>query len=149
MLLTIRILLFLNASAQGNIFNMSRDMTKPTKRLCTQQRSAWASAKSDKSLRCPHEETSGPQLLIEPTAKTLIRLCGCPGWTESSQGAHSFCWFCHVAARMSYLDKKCCNWDWQRNVGQGQLAIYFLLPCIPAKIWKREIIYLSHIGMQA
>ena len=34
------------------------------------------------------------------TAKTLIRLGGCPGWSESSLGAHSFCWFCHVAAHM-------------------------------------------------
>ena len=34
------------------------------------------------------------------TAKTLIRLGGCPGWSESSLGAHLFCWFCHVAAQM-------------------------------------------------
>ena len=32
------------------------------------------------------------------TAKTLIRLGGCPGLSESSLGAHSLCWFCqHVA----------------------------------------------------
>ena len=34
------------------------------------------------------------------TAKTLIRLGGCPGWSESSLGAHSVCWFCHVAAHI-------------------------------------------------
>ena len=34
------------------------------------------------------------------TAKTLIRLDGCPGWSESSLGAHSFCWFCHVAVHL-------------------------------------------------
>ena len=34
------------------------------------------------------------------TAKTLIRLGGCPGWSESSLGAQSFCWFCHVAAHI-------------------------------------------------
>ena len=41
---------------------MSRDMTKPTKWLCAQRRlrSAWASAQSDQSLRCPHEESLGP-----------------------------------------------------------------------------------------
>ena len=33
-------------------------------------------------------------------AKALIRLGGCPGWSEASLGAHSFCWFCHVAAHM-------------------------------------------------
>ena len=36
------------------------------------------------------------------TAKTLIRLGGCPGWSESSLGAHSFCWFCHEAAHVIY-----------------------------------------------
>ena len=38
------------------------------------------------------------------TAKTLIRLGGCPGWSESSLGAHSFCWFCHVVPHLG-----CCN----------------------------------------
>ena len=31
------------------------------------------------------------------TAKTLLRLGGCPGWSESLLGAQSHCWFCHVA----------------------------------------------------
>ena len=39
-------------------------------------------------IRCPHEEILGPQLPIEHTAKTL--------------GAHSFCWFCHVAAQLLF-----------------------------------------------
>ena len=41
---------------------MSRDMTKLAKWLCAQRRlrSAWASAQSDQSLRCPHEEALGP-----------------------------------------------------------------------------------------
>ena len=34
------------------------------------------------------------------TAKTLIRLGGCPGWSESSLGVQPFCWFCHVAAQI-------------------------------------------------
>ena len=34
------------------------------------------------------------------SVKTLIRLGGCPGWSESSLGAHSLCWFCHVAAHI-------------------------------------------------
>ena len=55
---------------------------------------SWASAKSDQSL------SLGPQLPIERTAKTLIRLGRCPDWSESSLGAHSLCWFCHFAAQM-------------------------------------------------
>ena len=53
-------------------FHISRLMTKPQNHLCAQRslRSAWASAWSDQSLRCSHEETLGPQLPIERTAKT-------------------------------------------------------------------------------
>ena len=72
--------------------------------MCAQRRlrSAWASAQSDHSLRCPYEESLGPKLPIQRTAKTLIRLGGCPGWSESSLGAQSFCWFCHEAAHITY-----------------------------------------------
>ena len=42
--------------------HMSCNMTKPTNWVCAQRRlrSAWASAQSDQSLHCPHEETLGP-----------------------------------------------------------------------------------------
>ena len=46
-------------------------------------------------------------VLIYPmrrTAKTLIRLSGCPGWSESSQGAHPLCWFV-----LSWLKWSCSN----------------------------------------
>ena len=61
-------------------------MTKPTKWVCAQRRlrSAWTSAQSDQSLRCPHEESLAHYLPTERTAKSLIRLGGCPGWSESS-----------------------------------------------------------------
>ena len=38
------------------------ELTKPTNDLCAQRRlsSAWASALSDQTLHCPHEETLGP-----------------------------------------------------------------------------------------
>ena len=32
--------------------------------------------------------------------RLLIRLGRCPGWSESSLGAYSFCWFCHVVAQL-------------------------------------------------
>ena len=53
-------------------------MTKPTMWLCAQRRlrSAWASAQSEQSLRCPHEERLDPYLPIERRAKALIRLGG-------------------------------------------------------------------------
>ena len=82
---------------------MSHLMTKLTKWLCAQWRlrSAWASAQSDQSLRCLHEESLDPWLSIECTEKTLIRLGWYPGWSESSLGAKSFCWFCHEEAQIS------------------------------------------------
>ena len=35
--------------------------------------------------------------------KTLIKLGGCPSWSESSQGTHSFCWFWHVKAQSDFV----------------------------------------------
>ena len=35
------------------------------------------------------------------TAKTLIRLGECPGWSESSLGAQPLCWFCLEAAHIN------------------------------------------------
>ena len=48
-------------------------------------------AQADLSLRWVHEESLGPYLPIERTAKTLIRLGGFPGRSESSLGAQSLC----------------------------------------------------------
>ena len=84
---------------------MSRDMTKPSKWLCTQRRlrSAWASAQSYQSLRHVLNGLLRTQAFFMRTAKTLIRLGGCPVWSESSLGAHSFAWFCHVTAHMYFV----------------------------------------------
>ena len=58
--------------------------------MCAQRilRSAWASAQSDQSLRCAFNGYLRTQAFMR-TAKTLIRLGGCPGWSESSLGAHA------------------------------------------------------------
>ena len=40
----------------------------------------------NQSQRCPPEAKLGPKLPIERTVKTLIRLGGCTGWSESSLG---------------------------------------------------------------
>ena len=82
---------------------ISHLMTKPTKwhvRPAKTQISLGIPPQSDLSLCCPHEETLGPKLPIQRRAKTLIRLGGCPGWSESSLGAQWFCWFCHEVAHI-------------------------------------------------
>ena len=64
--LKINVQLKLNHMNKGNEISqtaeMRCDMTKPTKWVCAQRRlgSAWASAQSDQSLRCLHEESIGP-----------------------------------------------------------------------------------------
>ena len=62
--------------------------------------------------------------------KTLIRLGRCPGWSESSLGAQSFCWFCHEAAQM-WL-RTCCMYcndpkflDRQAQVNTVDTDCYF------------------------
>ena len=74
---------------------------------------------TDQSLRCPHEETLGPYLFIECTAKTLIRLGGFPCWSESSLGTQSLCWFCHVTAQIFMVVFSYCktlkNLDTRKN----------------------------------
>ena len=75
------------------------------KGMCVQRRlgPTWASDQSDQSLCCPPEETLGLQLPIERTVKTLIRLSGCPGWSESSLGTHTILLVFHEAAHFSVL----------------------------------------------
>ena len=51
-------------------------------------KSAFASAQSCKSLRCPHEEILHPWLSTMCTMKILTSLCECAGWLESSLGAY-------------------------------------------------------------
>ena len=71
--------------------------------MCAQRRlrSAWASTQSDQSLLSVRRKLESLAIHWAP-AKTLIRLGGCPGWSESLLGAQSFCWFCHVVAQMSF-----------------------------------------------
>ena len=51
----------------------------------------------------------------------LIRLGGCPGWSESSLGAHSFCWFCHVVAHLTLLPTFEASDSWQSIQSWGSL----------------------------
>ena len=53
----------------------------------------------------------------------LIRLGGCPGWSESSLDAKSLCWFCHVAAQS--LDAPFC---------MGKISWYAHTVCIGVDI---------------
>ena len=83
---------------------ISHDMTKPTKWVCTQRRlrSAW----SESSLSAWRKLGSLPTHWANSKDFDLIRLGRCPGWSESLLGAHSLCWFCYVAAQMSCIMRK-------------------------------------------
>ena len=58
--------------------------------MCAQRRlrSAWAAAQSDQSSPCAQWVAKDPAF-FKRTAKTLIRLGRCLGWSESSLGAHA------------------------------------------------------------
>ena len=59
--------------------------------MCAKRRprTAWASSQSDQSLRCALSGYLRTWAFFMQTAKTLIRLGRCPGWSESSLGAHA------------------------------------------------------------
>ena len=69
---------------------MSRDITKPTKWVCAlrRRRSTWASVQPDQESSLSAWRKLGPFATHWAQAKTLIRLGGCPGWSEF-RWAHS------------------------------------------------------------
>ena len=73
-------------------YSMSQRTTKPTKwhvRPAKTQISLGI-RKSDQSLRCCSQWVAIKiRSFLTRTAKTLVRLGGCPGWSESSLGAHA------------------------------------------------------------
>ena len=72
----------------SNLFQyLSRLWQNQQNGMCAQQRLrlAWASAQSEQSLLKKALVLSNPL----STAKTLIRLGGCPGWSESLLGPHA------------------------------------------------------------
>ena len=86
---------------------MSRLMTKPTKlpvrpantQISLGIRPVWsASSLSTWRNACLGSLASSYPLNAQ---RRLIRLGGCPDWSESWLGAQSFCWFCYEAAHMS------------------------------------------------
>ena len=93
--------LFLTALKNKIYYKWARLMTKPAKWLCAKRRS---------------EQPGHPRSLIRASLSAWRKLgflatywahsedsdqtSGCPGWSESSLGAQSFCWFCHEAAQI-------------------------------------------------
>ena len=134
--------------------HVSHDTTKPTKWLCARRRfrSAWASAQFDQSLRCPHEESLGPSLPIKRTAKILIRLGECPGWSKSSLGAQSFCWFYHIAVHFSdkaYVKHKQLFLSSQVNYIINDVRISWVISAVRRSLsldnhWRPSADYFSH-----
>ena len=84
-------------------------------------------------------------------AKTLIRLGGCPGWSVSSQGAHSFRWFCHVVAQITLLDLYQSSFEsiWKRYMFSLLILRMFPKTSAASKTEShtsivRYIVYMSH-----
>ena len=80
-------------------------------------RSKWAIAWQNQQMTCaPSKDSDQPRHLpslirvfavrmkkawvLSYPLSTQRRPSRCPGWSESSLGAQSFCWFCHAAAQI-------------------------------------------------
>ena len=89
---------------------MSRLMTKPTKSLCTQRRLRIRPVWSESSL-CT-QWVAKDQAFLTRTAKTLIRLGGCPGWSESSLGVHDILWVLSWCSLFQHYMQHSVNISW-------------------------------------
>ena len=84
------------------------------------------------------------------TAKTLIGLGGCPVWSESSLGAHTFCWFCHVAltcCRYSLLDiwpRSKCSYVFTEKVSKLSFSHHRMLPYVSVSPYLLIVICCNH-----
>ena len=88
-------------------------MTTPTKWVCAQRRLRLASASSQSDPSSLSEWRKLRSLATHWAHSEDSDHTGCPGWSESSLGAQSFCWFCHAVAHMIvYVSNfKSLNWN--------------------------------------
>ena len=78
----------------------------------------WATSWQNQQCGCATSEDSDqpghPPSLIRVFTVRIKNACvlryplsaqrrGCPGWSESSLGAHSLCWFCHEVAHLDFV----------------------------------------------
>ena len=112
--------------------------------MCAQPRlrSAWASAQSDQSLRYALNGYLRIQAFFMRTAKTLIRLNRCTGWSESSQGAHAIlkvlsCAGSRVLVYMDFNALTLCRLNQRRKL------VFFSY--FADKNFKGELIHLTEI----
>ena len=104
--------------------------------MCAQRRlwSDWASAQSEQSLRCPHEESLGPYLPIKHTAKTHLTgrmprlICAFPGHTVIFVG-FVMGW---LISRIIYT-----SWDWGESETQLWKTSVAIKPFSKAQFHKK------------
>jgi hypothetical protein len=88
---------------------MSRVTTKPTKCFCDKHGSkpACASAQSYQDPCCSLSVSllATCYRVCKRTARILISLRGCAGWSGSMLVANALCWLCHDAAHILVLCK--------------------------------------------
>ena len=104
---------------------MSRLITKPTKWLCTQRRlrSAWASA------------------------KTLIRLGKCPGWSESSLGAQVILLVLSWGGSYTRINRKMTKQQSGRSFGPNVIWNHFTIQQFYGHIRPKIKYFLFPLGL--
>ena len=84
-------------------FYMSRLMTKPTK-WNVPSKDSYQPGHMPSLIRVLVVRMKKAWVLLYPLTaqRRLWSDCGCPGWSESLLGTHSFCWFCHIMAQITF-----------------------------------------------
>ena len=105
--------------------------------MCAQRRlrSAWARPVWSESSLSTWRKFGSLATHWAHSEDKMIRLGGCPCWSESSLDAHAFCWFCHEAAHFALKSFRalCPRVSsfllalWSRRLGKRELVCVLLV----------------------
>ena len=110
---------------------------------CAQRRlkSDWASTPSDQTSLCAQWVAKDPSFLHCGQWRLLIRLGGCPGWSESWLGAHAIYWFCHEAAHMVNVGV---YFFFRNKIDRNGWRLFYNSFHATIKIWGHTMVSLGH-----
>ena len=119
--------------------HLNRSMTKPTKwQVCVAKTTISLGIRQVWSVLAVHMKKGWVLSYPLSAQRRLIRLGRCPGWSESSLGAQSFCWFCHEAAHLCLVSP---TWGPRKTttyIRHSRICclIRGILPFIQDFLWK-------------
>ena len=122
----------------------------------------WAATWQNHQSECaPSEDSDQPG---HPPSLIRVFACGCPGWSESSLGAHSFCCFFYVVAHvLSYLIANLEAFQltsatgsphrltmWAYSIGRPSVVVHTLQTSTQKQLellWKRKCVEMARVDI--